>query len=262
MILTHPSIDPVIFSVSFVEIRWYGVAYLAAFLIGAYLIKVFNNNINNKINNKLIDDFFIWSIVGVIFGGRIGYVLFYQMEFFLLDPLYLIHIWKGGMSFHGGLIGIILSIFIFSKKNNISFYALSDLISMVAPIGLFLGRIANFINVELIGRITDFPFAMIYPSIDNLPRHPSQIYEALFEGIILFCILFYIHRKKIPKLNHGILSGYFLFFYGIFRFSIEFLREPDQQIGLYYNLISMGQILSIPLIIIGIMIIKNKKNYV
>ena len=262
MILTHPSIDPVIFSINFIEIRWYSIAYIATFIIGSYVIKLFNSKINNKIDNKLIDSFFVWSIIGVIFGGRIGYVLFYQIELFILNPLYLIYIWEGGMSFHGGLIGMTLAILFFSKRNKISFFSLADLVSIVAPIGLFLGRIANFINVELIGRITDFPIAMIYPTIDNFPRHPSQIYEALFEGIILFIILFYIYSKNFSTMKHGYLSGYFLLFYGIFRFLIEFLREPDQHLGLIFNVMTVGQILCIPLIFIGVFIIKIKKNYV
>ena len=181
MILTHPSIDPIIFSISFFDIRWYSLAYILAFIIGLQLIKFFNKKINLKLTNKLIDDFFIWAVIGVIIGGRLGYVLFYQFKIFLTNPIQILYIWEGGMSFHGGLLGIIIATFIFTKLNNINFFLLADLISLVAPIGLFLGRIANFINVELIGRVTEFPLAIIYPTIDNLPRHPSQLYEALFE---------------------------------------------------------------------------------
>ena len=262
MILIHPLINPVIFSFGFFEIRWYGMAYVVAFLIGSHLIKSFNRTLDHSLTNKLIDNFFIWSIIGVILGGRAGYVLFYQLDSFLLNPLYIIYIWKGGMSFHGGLIGMILSMIVFSKKNNILFFQLSDLVSLVVPIGLFLGRIANFINVELIGRVTDFPFAIIYPSIDSLPRHPTQLYEAFFEGIILFFILFFIFKKNYSTKKYGILSGAFLFFYGIFRFLIEFLREPDEHIGFFFDFLSLGQLLSIPLIFIGIIILWKKKSYV
>ena len=262
MILINPSIDPVIFSFGFIEIRWYGMAYIAAFLIGSYSIKAFNRNLDPTLTNKLIDNFFIWSIIGVILGGRIGYVVFYQIDNFLFNPLYIFYIWQGGMSFHGGLIGMILSMMLFSKKNNILFYQLSDLVSLVAPIGLFFGRIANFINIELIGRVTNFPFAIIYPNIDNLPRHPSQLYEAFFEGIILFFILFFIFKKNYSTKKYGILSGAFLFFYGIFRFLIEFLREPDEHIGFFFDFFSLGQLLSIPLIFIGIIILWKKKSYV
>ena len=262
MILVHPAIDPVIFSLGFVKIRWYGLAYVAAFLIAIYLIKLFNKKLHTTLNTKLIDEFFIWSIFGVIIGGRVGYVLFYQLENFLINPIYLIYIWKGGMSFHGGLIGIIICMLIFSKKNKTLFFELSDLVSLVAPIGLFFGRIANFINVELVGRITEFPFSIIYPTIDNLPRHPSQLYEAFFEGIILFAILFFIFKKNYSINQYGKLSGLFLFFYGIFRFLIEFLREPDEHIGLFFNFLSIGQILCLPLVFIGLVILLKKKLYV
>ena len=261
MIFIQPAIDPIIFSFSFIEIRWYSMSYVTAFLLGSYLMKSFNASLSYKIDNKLIDDFFIWAIVGVIIGGRTGYVMFYQLNSFILNPLYIIYIWKGGMSFHGGLAGMIISVFLFSRKNNIDFFSLADLISLVAPVGLFFGRIANFINTELIGRITDFPLAIIYPSIDSFPRHPSQLYEAFFEGIILFIILLFFYFKKYSKEKYGIISGIFLFFYGIFRFLIEFLREPDQQIGLIFNFFSMGQLLCIPLIIFGLIILYKKKYY-
>ena len=234
------------------------MAYVATFIIGGYLIKHYNRKLNHSLTNKLIDNFFIWSIIGVILGGRFGYVLFYQLDNFFLNPLYIIYIWQGGMSFHGGLIGMVLSIILFAKKNNINFFQLSDLISLVAPIGLFLGRVANFINVELIGRVTDFPFAMVYPSIDNLPRHPSQLYEAFLEGIILFFILFFVFKKYYSIKKYGLLSGLFLIFYGIFRILVEFLREPDVHIGLIFNFLSLGQLLSIPLIFIGLIILWKK----
>ncbi len=184
MLLIHPSIDPVIVSFGVIQIRWYGIAYVLGFLLGIFLIKQINRGHKKRIKNKQIDDFFIWSVIGVILGGRIGYVLFYQTATILTDPINIIFIWKGGMSFHGGLIGIIISIFLFSKKYSIDFFQLSDLVSSVAPVGLFFGRLANFINVELYGRVTDFPLAMIYPSIDQAPRHPSQLYEAFFEGVV------------------------------------------------------------------------------
>jgi len=261
MIFIYPTIDPVIFSFSFIEIRWYGLAYILSFLIGSYLIKFFNSKLRVGIKPKLIDKFFIWSIIGVIFGGRIGYVIFYQLEILIESPLYLFYIWKGGMSFHGGLTGMIISIFIFSKKNKIKFFLLADLVSLVAPIGLFFGRIANFINLELIGKITDFPIAIIYPTIDNIPRHPSQLYEAFFEGIILFIILIFIFFRNLSYNSNLHLSGLFLFLYGIFRFIIEFLREPDEHLGLFFNLLSMGQILCFPLLVCGLIIIFYKKKY-
>ena len=260
MVLIHPSIDPVIFSFGVIQIRWYGLAYVLGFLLGIYLIKQINQGYQRKIDNKLIDVFFIWSIIGVILGGRIGYILFYQTTTILTNPFNILFIWKGGMSFHGGLIGIIISIFLFSKKYSIDFFQLSDLVSSVAPIGLFFGRLANFINVELYGRVTDIPFAMVYPSIDQIPRHPSQLYEAFFEGIVLFFILRHFNKRKYRKNNFGFITSLFLIIYGIFRFLIEFLREPDAHIGLILNLITMGQLLSIPLVIIGVGIYIKKKS--
>ena len=260
MLLIHPLIDPVIVSFGLIEIRWYGLAYVLGFIFGFYLIKKINQNQNIKIDNKTIDSFFIWSIIGVIIGGRFGYILFYQTSTILNNPINIFFIWKGGMSFHGGLIGIIISMIIFSKKNSTNFFILSDLVSCAAPIGIFLGRLANFINVELIGRPTNFFLAMIYPSIDNVPRHPSQIYEALLEGLILFIILIYFVRKNYIN-KHGFISSIFLIFYGISRFILEFLREPDLHLGLFFNFFSMGQLLSIPTIILGIYIYyKTKKN--
>ena len=259
MILLHPSIDPIIFSFGAIHIRWYSIAYIAAFLLGSYLIKHLNNSKISKIDNKLLDDFFIWAVLGVIFGGRIGYVIFYQFNYFLHNPTYIFYIWEGGMSFHGGLAGMIFSIFIFSKIKKTNFFALSDLISLVAPIGLFFGRIANFINIELIGKTTTFPIAIIYPTIDNLPRHPSQLYEALLEGLILFIILISVYLIKRTKISHGHISSIFLIFYGIVRFLIEFLREPDEHLGLFFNFFSMGQLLCIPLILFGIMILKKSR---
>ena len=255
MILIQPSIDPIIISLGFLDIRWYSLAYIFAFIFGSILIKNLNKQSYNLLSNTQIDNFFIWAVIGVIIGGRLGYVFFYQPKLFFLDPLYLFEIWKGGMSFHGGLIGMILSIYLFGKKNNVNFFYLSDLVSIVAPIGLFLGRVSNFINTELYGRITDFPFAFIYPLIDNNPRHPSQLYEAFFEGVVLFIILYLIFIKNSKKYTAGIISAYFLILYSIFRFLIEFLREPDSHLGLFLNYFSMGQILCIPILFAGILIL-------
>ena len=254
MILIQPSIDPVIFSFGIIQLRWYSLAYVLGFLLGLYLIKQINFKQKYKIENKKLDDFFIWSVVGVILGGRIGYILFYQTSTIIYEPIKIFYIWEGGMSFHGGLIGIIASMIIFSRYKSIRFFQISDLVSSVAPIGLFFGRIANFINTELYGRETDFPLAVIYPAIDKLPRHPSQLYEALFEGLILFFLLAYHRKKHINKNSNGLITSLFLIYYGIFRTLIEFLREPDTHLGLLFNFISMGQLLSIPLIFIGVII--------
>ena len=260
MILVHPLINPVIVSFGILQIRWYGLAYVLGFIIGLYLIKVINNNIKSSLNNKIIEDFFIWSIIGVILGGRLGYVLFYQTSSIFYDPLYIFYIWKGGMSFHGGLLGLGLSMFFYSKRKKIIFFQLSDLVTIVAPIGIFFGRLANFINIELYGRVTDFKFAMIYPTIDNLPRHPSQLYEALFEGIILFVIMYFFCIKFYKEKRYGLSTSFFLILYSLFRFSLELLREPDPQLGLFFEFFSMGQLLCIPMILLGIGIYFKKNK--
>lgn len=251
----QPAIDPVIFSIGIIDIRWYSLAYIIGILFGVSLIKRLNKFKGNLIPNKEIDSFLIWAVIGIIVGGRVGYVLFYQTKLFLNNPFYIFEIWNGGMSFHGGLLGVIFSIYFFSRYKKLSFLYLSDLVSVVAPIGLFLGRIANFINTELIGRPTEFYISVIYPSIDNIPRHPSQLYEAFFEGFILFIILILNFLRNKESRNFGVLSGIFLLNYGIFRFFIEYLREPDAHLGLIFNFISMGQLLCIPLLIFGMLLI-------
>ena len=237
MILIKPSIDPVILSLGIFDIRWYSLAYIAGFIIGSIIIKYLNKKLLNILSNKQIDSFFIWSILGVIIGGRVGYVLFYQTSYFFANPIYILKIWTGGMSFHGGLIGIIISIYLFCRKNNIQFFYLSDLVSIVAPIGLFFGRIANFINNELYGKVTNFPFAMIYPEIDFQPRHPSQLYEAFLEGIILFIILFTYFNKTKSDPTIGKISGLFLILYSIFRIFIEFFRSSGFSCCSHYYII-------------------------
>ena len=258
MIFIQPSINPVVMSLGFIDIRWYSLAYIFAFILGSVIIKRLNNGSYKLISDDKIDKFFIWAIIGVILGGRIGYVLFYQTNLFFTNPTYILEIWNGGMSFHGGLIGMILSIYLFSLKYKIQFFYLSDLVSLVAPIGLFLGRISNFINTELYGRVTDFPLAIIYPLIDNNPRHPSQLYEAFFEGIILFIILLFYFSNRPKQYIIGNISGLFLIFYSIFRFLIEYLREPDYHLGLVFYYFSMGQLLCIPFLLAGIWIIVRK----
>jgi len=258
MIFIQPSINPIVMSLGFIDIRWYSLAYVFAFILGSVIIKKLNSCSYRLISNDKIDKFFIWAIIGVILGGRIGYVLFYQTNLFFTKPTYILEIWNGGMSFHGGLIGMILSIYFFSLTYKIQFFYLSDLVSLVAPIGLFLGRISNFINTELYGRVTDFPLAIIYPLIDNNPRHPSQLYEAFFEGIILFIILLFYFSNRPKQYIIGNISGLFLIFYSIFRFLIEYLREPDYHLGLVFYYFSMGQLLCIPFLLAGIWIIVRK----
>ena len=248
--------DPVAFNFLSLEIKWYSIAYILGIVLGWIYCK--KKLIKDKKILNLFDDLIAYIIFGIIIGGRIGYVLFYNFKYYLENVSEIFMIWNGGMSFHGGLIGMIISIYFFSLKYKIPFLYLSDLVSVVAPIGLFLGRISNFINTELYGRITDFPIAIIYPLIDNNPRHPSQLYEAFFEGIILFIILLFYFSKKSKKYIIGNISGLFFIFYSIFRFLIEYLREPDYHIGLVFYYFSMGQLLCIPFFLAGIWILVRK----
>jgi len=240
--------DPVAFQIMSFEIRWYSLAYILGIIIGWILCKkilIKNPDINQK-----FDDYITFLIIGIILGGRLGYVLFYNLNYYISNIVDIFKIWQGGMSFHGGLMGIIIASILFAKKNNQDTFIYTDLVSLVAPIGIFFGRLANFVNSELYGKVTDVPWAVTFIQVDNLSRHPSQLYEAIFEGIILFVLLLYFKNKNYLE-RPGLISGLFLIFYSIFRFCIEFFRVPDEQIGyLIFNL-SMGQIISLIFIIIG-----------
>ena len=248
--------DPVALEIFSLEIRWYSLAYIVGILLGwIFAKKLFIQNL--EIKNKF-DDYLSYLIIGIIFGGRLGYVFIYNFNFYLNNPLDIFKIWEGGMSFHGGLIGIILTSIIFAKKNNQNVFLYLDIVALVAPIGIFFGRLANFINSELYGGVTNLPWAVIFVQIDNLPRHPSQIYEALFEGIILFLILIYFKNKFLIK--PGLISGLFLIFYSIFRFFVEFFRIPDEQLGYIFLNLSMGQVISLIFIFSGILLFYFKNE--
>jgi len=251
--------DPVAFQIMSFEIRWYSLAYIFGIIIGWSLCKkIFIKD--TKINEKF-DDYLTYLILGIIIGGRLGYILFYNFNYYLNNFFDIYKIWQGGMSFHGGLLGIIVASIIFGKKNNQDPFIYMDLVSLVAPIGIFFGRLANFINSELYGTVSNIPWSVIFVKVDNLSRHPSQLYEAILEGIILFLILMHF-RKKNYLTKPGLISGLFLIFYSIFRFFVEFYRVPDEQIGyLAFNL-SMGQIISLVFLIIGTIIffLKNENR--
>ncbi len=250
--------DPVAFQVFSLEIRWYSLSYIFGILIGWFLSKKFFLS-NNVLKDKF-DDYITYLIIGIIIGGRLGYVLFYNFNYYINNFIDIFKIWQGGMSFHGGLIGIILISIWYSKRNNNNPFNYLDIVAIVAPIGIFFGRIANFINSELYGIATNVPWAVKFIQIDNLYRHPTQLYEAIFEGLILFLILLYFWHKDFLK-SPGLISGLFLFFYSIFRFIIEYFRVPDEQLGyLIYNL-TMGQIISFLFLLIGIYLI-IKKNVI
>mgnify|MGYP001276722162 FL=1 len=251
--------DPVAFQILSFEIRWYSLAYILGIIIGWILCKkIFIKNLD--INQKF-DDYITYLIIGIIIGGRLGYVLFYNFNYYINNILDIFKIWQGGMSFHGGLLGIIIASILFAKKNNQDLFIYTDLVSLVAPIGIFFGRLANFINSELYGKVTEVPWAVTFVQVDNLSRHPSQLYEAIFEGIILFILLLHFRSKNFLA-KPGLISGLFLIFYSVFRFCIEFFRVPDEQIGyLIFNL-SMGQIISLVFIMIGTIVfyLKNENK--
>ena len=251
--------DPVAFQIMSFEIRWYSLAYIFGIIIGWLLCKKILIK-DTKINEKF-DDYLTYSILGIIIGGRLGYILFYNFNYYLNNFFDIFKIWHGGMSFHGGLLGIIIASILFAKKNNQNPFIYMDLVSLVAPIGIFFGRLANFINSELYGTVSNVPWSVIFVKVDNLTRHPSQLYEAFLEGIILFLLLIYF-RKKNYLLKPGTISGLFLIFYSIFRFFVEFYRVPDEHIGyLAFNL-STGQIVSVVFLIIGTIVfyLKNENK--
>ena len=247
--------DPIAIQIFTLEIRWYSLAYILGILIGWIVSKKFL--ITNESIKEKFDDYITYVILAIIVGGRLGYVLFYNLNYYSKNLVDILKIWQGGMSFHGGLIGIILITIWFAKKNNHNSFNYLDVISIVAPIGIFLGRISNFINSELYGTVTNIPWGVKFIKVDDLYRHPSQLYEATFEGLILFLILIYFKKKGFLNLP-GMISGIFLTFYSLFRFVIEFFRAPDEQLGyLIYNF-TMGQIISLIFFILGIYLITTK----
>ncbi len=248
--------DPVAFELFSLSIRWYSLAYIFGIIFGWIYCKQIL--IKTAAIQKLFDDYISYLIIGIIVGGRLGYVVFYNLFYFLKNPTEIFMIWNGGMSFHGGLIGIIVSTYLFSKKNDQDIFIFLDLVSVVAPIGIFLGRISNFINGELVGKVTNSNWGVLFPSYDEKLRHPSQLYEAFLEGIILFILINFIHFNKKNKV--GTCSFMFLIFYGCFRIISEVFREPDIQIGYLFGNISIGTLLSLFMILAGSIIYLKKKN--
>ena len=259
------NLDPVLFNFYFIELRWYSLAYILGITVGWWLSKIILEiQVKNKkilFNVEDFDDIISNIIISIIIGGRLGYVIFYNFKYYFNNPIDILKIWEGGMSFHGALLGIIIGSFIFTKNKKISTFVILDVIAVVAPIGIFFGRIANFINAELYGKPSDFFWSVIFPAVDNLPRHPSQIYEAILEGAVLFVILIIQILNK--KTRTGVCSSFFLILYGVFRIFSEQFREPDIQIGYIFNYLTMGSALSIVMIICGIFLLirfKNEKN--
>ncbi len=255
------NLDPIIINFGFLEIRWYSLAYIFGIFLGFYYAKYSIKKFwyKENINVQVLDNFLIYLILGIILGGRLGYILFYNFYYYYQNPLEILFLWRGGMSFHGGVIGVLIASLIFAKKNNVKILVLTDIVVCATPIGVFLGRIANFINGELYGKKTFSDYGVIFPKIDMEPRHPSQLYEAILEGLILFFLLNIILKFK-KKLFNGELSCYFLIFYSIFRIISELFREPDKHIGYIIFNISLGTIISFSFLIFGIIAFKIIKN--
>ena len=260
------NLNPILFNFSFLEIRWYSLAYIFGILIGWWVAKkIIAYKIKNKViffDIKLFDDLITYIIISIILGGRVGYVIFYNFSYFYNNPIDIFKIWEGGMSFHGAFVGVVVGTYLFSKKIKINTFFFLDIIASVAPIGIFFGRIANFINGELYGKPSNFFWSVIFPKIDMVSRHPSQLYEALLEGAVLFSILITVILKK--DIRIGVCSSLFMILYGSFRMISEQFREPDIQIGYLLNLFSMGSLLSLIMILSGLFIlikIKNNETY-
>lgn len=247
--LSYPLIDPVLFRIGFLEVRWYGLMYLVGFITAYFVIRSELRRKGGPIPVEAADDLLFYLIVGLLIGARLGYVLVYNLPSYLSAPWEILAFWHGGMSFHGGMVGMVAAGWIYSRRVGASFLELADIGALSAPIGLMLGRIGNFINGELFGRVTDVPWGLVFSSGGDLPRHPSQLYESFFEGALLFAVLWVLRRHtRYP----GEILAYFLLFYGIFRFVIEFFREPDPQLGFIVGPLTMGQLLCTAMVLAGI----------
>jgi phosphatidylglycerol:prolipoprotein diacylglycerol transferase len=256
--IAFPNIDPVAFAVGPLEIRWYGISYVIGILLAWWYARhLADEQTSNKfqITRNHIDDYIIWAAIGMIFGGRIGYILFYDPIQIIKEPWEMLYIWMPGRSFHGGLLGVAIATFLFCNKRKIQILPIADICACVSPIGLFFGRIANFINAELYGRVTDAPWGVVFPDAGPLPRHPSQLYEAALEGIVLFFILFGLERfTHVRRERPGLMFAIFMIGYSMARVGIEFFRQPDVQIGYLVGGSTMGQLLSTPLLLTGLIL--------
>jgi phosphatidylglycerol:prolipoprotein diacylglycerol transferase len=255
--LQHPNFDPVAFSIWIFDVRWYALAYITGLILAWLYCRWMSRLPPQRLKPIDFDDFLLWATLGVVLGGRIGYVLFYKPDYYLQNPLEVFFIWRGGMSFHGGLLGVLAAIGLFARSRGVSYFTLSDIVGAATPIGLCLGRIANFINGELFGRTTDstvVPWAMVFPQGGPIARHPSQLYEALLEGLLLFLVLHVMVRRGALQ-RTGLVSGAFMIGYGLARIVAELFRQPDDFLQFVLPHTTMGQVLSLPMVLIGIAII-------
>ncbi len=253
--LPFPHIDPVIFSVGPFAIRWYALAFIAGLLFGWKYMVWFVSRPPHAMEKKDVDDFLVWATLGVVLGGRFGYVVFYNAEYYLSHPAAIFQVWQGGMSFHGGFLGVIIVVLLFAHQRKLNLWAVSDAVACSVPIGLFLGRLANFINGELYGRVSDVPWAIAFPHGGPFPRHPSQIYEAILEGLVLFILLYVLAKKESIRNRPGVLSGIFMVGYPLARGFVELFRQPDAHIGFLAGGLTMGQLLSVPFLLFGLYLI-------
>ncbi len=258
--LPFPDIDPVAIEIGPLQIRWYALAYLAGLLLGWWLARRIVRRPGWRITAEQLDDLLFYATLGIIIGGRLGYVIFYNPGYYLRNPVEILFLWEGGMSFHGGLVGVLVAVWWCARKHRLSLFEVGDVVAAVAPIGLLLGRIANFINGELWGRPTDLPWAVVFPHAGPEPRHPSQLYEAALEGLLLLLVLQYLAHRPRSRIGEGTLAGVFLLGYGLARIFVEFFREPDPQLGFLFGVITMGQLLSIPLVLAGIWLLLRARQ--
>ncbi len=255
-----PDIDPIAVQIGPLAIRWYALAYIAGLIGGWQYCLRLAKRPPHTVTPKHIDDFMVWATIGVVLGGRLGFVIFYQPGYYLANPLDILQVWRGGMSFHGGLLGVIVAMAIFAKRHGTGLLPLADIVAAATPIGLFFGRIANFINAELWGRVTDAPWAVIFPNAGPLPRHPSQLYEAILEGLVLFVVIAVLVYRRDALLRTGMISGVFLTGYGLSRILVETVREPDAYIGFLTFGTTYGQWLSLPMVLYGLYLIWNARR--
>jgi phosphatidylglycerol:prolipoprotein diacylglycerol transferase len=251
--LPYPNIDPVIFSIGPLHVRWYGMMYVLGFTATLLLVKHQVKKLGFRELETHYENLNLVLIISLVLGGRLGYVLFYNLPYYLSHPAEILATWQGGMSFHGGMLGLVIGAVVFCRRKGLDFWRVADIYTVTFPIGLGLGRIGNFINAELYGRLTDAPWGMVFPGGGPLPRHPSQLYEALLEGVLLFVLLWFLKEKKNPPSTwpHGSLVALFLLLYGVFRIVVEFFREPDAHLGFIVAGMTMGQLLSSLMIAAG-----------
>lgn len=257
--MVFPEFDPVAIQIGPIAIRWYALSYIVGILL-AWRYSIWVSKLPpRRVSRTQLDDLLFWATIGIIVGGRLGQVLLWDPGYYLTNPIAIFEIWKGGMAFHGGLIGVILAMWLYARRQKLSIFALSDVVAPSAPIGLFLGRVANFINGELVGRPTDVPWAMVFPHIDALPRHPSQLYQAALEGIVLFLVMLWAVRQESLRNRLGALSGVFLIGYAIARSIGEVFREPEIDLG-PISFITWGQVLSVPMLVAGVYLLARSRR--